>query len=576
MALWNFTIDDASPYLSYSPYGDGAGFSGAWQTWYTVSGLSSAPDQASRGDSYHITSSKNANVTLQFIGTGVALYGFTNSSFDVIIDGGPRTSIKAPITLDSLLYSNYSLTNELHSVTLSAQPSQITNSTQTLAFDFAIASTTLANGYFVPPLVRPLFLIMSWKISENPPSPLFHDSSNTASFLYSGAWAAGMQDGVPNATVSAPFQKTAEVGASVSFSFTGANAVAVKGLASSENGMYSVSLDGSAATYNGSSLWIIPDALLYFRAGLDPNSTHQLNITNLSARLCLNSIITFKHESRDATPNSTQTSAKTPHSSNKVGVILGPAIGGLLFVILGIFFWYRRRCSQQNRFKIGIHNVSRKLTFSKPKPNPKPSTPLPPHPSTVVSPMLATLDQDSRSTYDACSAYNGSDAHSSTNLLNAASGFGRRSIRSISSEADSSEQMNSFAGWERTQRSQVPTVVSQASSAYGYGHHSSSSTDSTSQFSNTTQRTALPSGSVPIASSSTSQIGSFRRGHTPAPDYIPMSPRKPLPTIPVPSYDAALRAPELTPDDAKDMLSLQFSVDHGLDPPLTAPSRYER
>jgi hypothetical protein len=95
-------------------------------------------------------------------------------------------------------------------------------------------------------------------ISENAPSPLFYDSSNTASLLYSGAWTAGMQDGIPNATVSAPFRKTTEAGASVSFSFTGANAVAVKGFTSSENGMYSVVSSLAIFGFEESGLTICP------------------------------------------------------------------------------------------------------------------------------------------------------------------------------------------------------------------------------------------------------------------------------------------------------------------------------
>lgn len=47
-------------------------------------------------------------------------------------------------------------------------------------------------------------------------------------------------------------------------------------------------------------MWSVPDALLFFRAGLDPGATHNINITNMNAgtRLCLNSMTVFQHESR--------------------------------------------------------------------------------------------------------------------------------------------------------------------------------------------------------------------------------------------------------------------------------------
>ncbi|GLB35761.1 hypothetical protein LshimejAT787_0300490 [Lyophyllum shimeji] len=560
MTLWNFTVDDASPYLSYSPYGDGfPGSSSGWRTWYTLSGFSNVRDQASRGDSYHITSSSNASVTLQFIGTGVALFGFTDSSFDVMIDDSPRTTINFFNNSSSLLYSTYGLTNGLHSVTLSAQPTQVANTTRTLAFDFAVASIPLDSD-------------------ENPPSPLFYASSDTASLLYSGAWTAGQQDGVPNATTSAPYHQTGQVGASVSFSFTGANAVAVKGLVTSDNGVYSVTMDGSTSTFNGSSLWIIPDALLYFRAGLDANSVHQLNITNLSSRLCLNSITVFQHESKNATyPNPVHTPVTTPrsHSTTKVGVILGVVLGCLIFATIGIFLSYRQRKNRQNaRCKIGRPSLFRKLTFGKPEHGP--SSPHSQYPSTIISPMLATLRHGSQPTSDARSTHKSSIAHSSTTLLDPASRSGRRSVRSDSlNEAWSSKTMSgqtSFLGaWDRTRTNPSPATVSRTGSVAD--QQSSNSVDSVTKPSDA-HRTRTRGATQTVANASARESGSPRRGLAPAPDYIHMSPRKPLPSIPVPSYDAALLAPGLSCDEIK-YIELDGD-DHGLDRYHTAPPRYER
>ncbi|KAG6811568.1 hypothetical protein H0H92_006817 [Tricholoma furcatifolium] len=281
MSLWNYTIDDASPYLTYTPYGDSLVGNGGWRTWYIGSQYATSPDETTQGNSFHITSS-NANVSFQFFGTNVALYGYTNSSFNVVIDNGPPTTVNSSIPEDSLLYSSDTLTNQLHSITLSAQPTN--NLTQNLAFDSAIVSVPLDDN-------------------EGSPSPTFYDSTNTTLFMYAGDWTSQTQNGVPNSTVTAPFYQTTQVNASVLFAFNGAEAVVVKGLATSENGMYSVSLDGQTSIYNGTSLWILPDALLYFRAGLDPTITHELNITNLSNKLCLNSITVFQYEARNAAPS---------------------------------------------------------------------------------------------------------------------------------------------------------------------------------------------------------------------------------------------------------------------------------
>lgn len=91
MALWNFTIDDSSPYLTYGPYcechsslslspcqwpsylrssclADGFSPEVGWQTWYSGSGYDAATDSRGVGDSYHVTSLGGAYMSLQFYG----------------------------------------------------------------------------------------------------------------------------------------------------------------------------------------------------------------------------------------------------------------------------------------------------------------------------------------------------------------------------------------------------------------------------------------------------------------------------------------------------------------------------
>jgi hypothetical protein len=108
MALWNFTIPDTSPMLSYRKFrknfehfcaaahpflpsiyfrplryelsvfvdrkrhnlasADGFGLQNGWQTWYTVSGFNAQAGEGSKGDSYHLTSLPGAELSLQFYG----------------------------------------------------------------------------------------------------------------------------------------------------------------------------------------------------------------------------------------------------------------------------------------------------------------------------------------------------------------------------------------------------------------------------------------------------------------------------------------------------------------------------
>lgn len=42
----------------------------------------------------------------------------------------------------------------------------------------------------------------------------------------------------------------------------------------------SQTLDGEQRQYNGSTIWELTNSLLYFRAGLDPSTTHSLELVN--------------------------------------------------------------------------------------------------------------------------------------------------------------------------------------------------------------------------------------------------------------------------------------------------------
>lgn len=96
LVQYNFTIDDTSPVLTYSPYGvhfhfldrvyalllltlppadfdsangRGDGLQNGWQTWYSGSGyLSSADGPTPNGESFHLTSLPGASVSLSFYG----------------------------------------------------------------------------------------------------------------------------------------------------------------------------------------------------------------------------------------------------------------------------------------------------------------------------------------------------------------------------------------------------------------------------------------------------------------------------------------------------------------------------
>ncbi|KAJ7269313.1 hypothetical protein B0H12DRAFT_1095189 [Mycena haematopus] len=330
LSLWNFTIDDTSPFLTYTPYADGSysGLDKGWEPWYTVSGFISANGEGGAGDSYHLTSLDGASVNLNFYGTAVYLYGTTNSSYDTTLDNKAYTH---DTPSSNLLLSISDLEEGSHSVTLTARP---TGPSQQLAFDRAVISTPLVNN--------------------QTPTEAFYDNTDTTMLKYTGNWSSATAPGIPNASVTHPWQETFASGASVEMDIgAGAVGVSLWGMANWGNWIYSVSLDGTETACNGSTFWKVPDALLFYQGGLDPNTTHKITLTNTSPnmKLALNSMrvynVTLAQNIVTGTTSPSLTtstpSAEYPHRSVSAGVIVGPIIAVLVVGLVCGFLWWRFR-----------------------------------------------------------------------------------------------------------------------------------------------------------------------------------------------------------------------------------------
>jgi len=237
MALWNFTIPDTSPMLSYHPYADGFGLQNGWQTWYTVSGFNTQAGESSKGDSYHITSLPGAEVSLQFYGSAVYLYGAANASYEVTLDSDGVQSFSGAT---DLLYSNEGLIEGNHLLMLRAKP--VVNTTQQIGVSRVIVSAS----------------------SQKMPTEAFYDNSDSA-LSYAGNWTSNTVAGIPNSTVTAPFHQTLNAGASVKMNFSNAVAVALYGSSNFGHELYSISLDnGAPQIYNASTFWLVADTVIFF------------------------------------------------------------------------------------------------------------------------------------------------------------------------------------------------------------------------------------------------------------------------------------------------------------------------
>lgn len=137
---------------------------------------------------------------------------------------------------------------------------------------------------------------------------------------YQGVWSAGNNSQIPSTQDPQPYHKTNTTGSSVSLNFTGI-AVAINGTRDWGSYTYNVvssasdsvlscymvnhsfqTLDDEMWSYNASTMWLIGDATLFFKADLD-NTNHTLTMVNTGFQgsdMWLNSITAFQINTTDA------------------------------------------------------------------------------------------------------------------------------------------------------------------------------------------------------------------------------------------------------------------------------------
>ncbi|KAJ7582552.1 hypothetical protein C8J56DRAFT_222548 [Mycena floridula] len=345
MSLWSQTIFDSSPFLTYDPAPVSLDNLDLTTGWYaTYSGLyNTQPASSGVGDSLHRTAKIGASVNLNFYGSGISLAGATNCTIGVTIDGQDMTVSPS----GNLLFSKSDLPVQNHSLTLkiiSAGPDDF--------LDFAKADIT--------------FPLSGQKQLESK----FIDNSDTA-VSYSSDWTVASAKNIPNTTTPTPFHTSTKNGDTVSLTFQNASAIAVNGAANWGSWLYSVTLDGKSAVYNSSTFWLVPDALLFYQAGLDETVPHTIQLTNMAAnsfqgKFVLNSFTVYGNFESNSTTTSTFQPSSTPPSSTSssgtlppnsktshtnAGLIAGVVVGVLLVLALfgGFFiFWCRRRKSTRD------------------------------------------------------------------------------------------------------------------------------------------------------------------------------------------------------------------------------------
>ncbi|KAF9010738.1 hypothetical protein BDQ17DRAFT_1421079 [Cyathus striatus] len=257
MALLQFTLDDTSPAIAYSPFPDTLGspnLTAGWNPYFTNSAFATSLAQLGNGTSLHITSLDGAALAVRWFGTGIQLYGNIthDANYSISIDGiqTPVNTTTSSVS-DGLLFSQFDLPQSDHLLSMTVDigpvPGQPMN-TSMLVFDYA-------------------FIQSSWENNTQPTNQTLPDIL----IDFHGNWT----NGTDSSSRASQLQ-----GDTAHIQFLG-QAFFLAGTTSPSAGNYSVTLDNSSSPiYSAKSSFTVPNALLFYATGLQENMTHDVLVRN--------------------------------------------------------------------------------------------------------------------------------------------------------------------------------------------------------------------------------------------------------------------------------------------------------
>jgi len=324
----SFTVNDTSPSILYSPFGDTfsiPNLSAGWNPYYTLSGYASGLGGVGNGTSLHITSDNGSSLVVQWHGTGIQLYGnATSASYSITLDGAPYSA--AATSDNNLLVSITNLPDAPHAVTLTAtipEPQNPPNSSL-VVFENAVLTSS--------------------------PAPLNVSFSSQAidddSIAFLGRWSF-------DTTPTGAFHSSHSLGDRAVASFNGTTFL-LHGVTSPSSGNYTVTVDNVTTTLSARSSFTAYDSLLFYTTGLDSASTHYVQVSNSGGgnlSLLVGGFNTFAPYSTIPSPPLQTSPASGVDQGFSKGTIAAFVLSGILasivFCSLIYYFFYRPRRRRQ-------------------------------------------------------------------------------------------------------------------------------------------------------------------------------------------------------------------------------------
>ncbi|TEB37203.1 hypothetical protein FA13DRAFT_1705486 [Coprinellus micaceus] len=347
-AIVQFFVNDTSPAIVYSPFGDTfstPNTKAGWNPYYSGSGFATAQGVKGVGNSFHITSLDGASFTIAWNGSSIQLQGnVTNASYTITLDGVDVSNPAADIA-DNVLATITDLPNAPHAVTLTAQILE-SDPASSIAFGRAIIAST-------PP---------------NPnPSTLYRlNYLNGSDVAFLGRWSFTSDE-------NTSWHESRTPGDRATTSFQGA-AFVLQGMTCPDCGNYSVAVDDQKISYSAKSSFLRHDTLLHYTTGLDPGTTHTVVVTHEGGgviSLLEGGFGVYSSGSPlppSASPSPTPIPEPVSSTSYPKGTIAAFVLAGCLafFLISGtlyFFFIYRPRKKfqlERERWRTsGVYNASK-------------------------------------------------------------------------------------------------------------------------------------------------------------------------------------------------------------------------
>ncbi|KAH8830401.1 hypothetical protein DL96DRAFT_1592735 [Flagelloscypha sp. PMI_526] len=361
--IYEITLADVSPVLTYSPYRDIDNPGAGWKLVYSESPDSSydathKTDNEGKGTSLHMSTMTGATMSLDFYGSGITVYGSSSAgAFSTTVDSQETTGSPS----GTKLFETTNLSVGKHTMSLKVSNGKGVNVTSVV-----VKAAVGKSGSTVVPLTEDAV-----SVSSGSPVTSSYYSTSGGEWYNVHSWE------------KYPRLDTNTIGGTVSFSFSNASGLIIYGTSNYDHDTFSVKINPpvgastSERTFNATSKWFAYDNVVFFEAGMDASTTYNVQLKNLGTNKYLDIHSTHILQTISSSSNGGSSSGSSGSSSSSsggglqtpaiVGIAVGVAALVIILAILGVLWKRQNRDRRESRQKVTIEG---KGGFDHPAPTP--------------------------------------------------------------------------------------------------------------------------------------------------------------------------------------------------------------